>query len=52
MDILTLVRYTRVLLKNLLIEREQYYLDNLKPEYNILKIANSRLGSKQSEQLK
>jgi len=38
--------------KNLLIEREQYYLDNLKPEYNILKIANSRLGSKQSEATK
>ena len=29
--------------------REQYYLDLLKPEYNICKIANSRLGSKQSE---
>lgn len=32
--------------------REQYYLDVLKPEYNILKIANSRLGSKQSEETK
>lgn len=31
-----------------LIEREQYYLDILKPEYNILKIAGSRLGSKHS----
>lgn len=38
--------------KNVLIEKEQYYLDNLKPEYNILKIANSRLGSKQSEATK
>jgi group I intron endonuclease len=38
--------------RNLLIEREQYYLDNLKPEYNILNIANSRLGSKQSEATK
>jgi len=38
--------------KNLLIEREQYYLDNLKPEYNILKNANSRLGSIQSEATK
>jgi group I intron endonuclease len=37
---------------NVLIEREQYYLDLLKPEYNILKIANSRLGSKQSETTK
>lgn len=31
-----------------LIEREQYYLDLLQPEYNILKIANSRLGLKAS----
>ena len=37
---------------NVLIKREQYYLDTLKPEYNILKIANSRLGSKQSEATK
>jgi len=37
---------------NILIEREQYYLDLLKPEYNILKVANSRLGSKQSEATK
>ena len=28
-----------------LIKREQYYIDLLKPEYNILKIAGSRLGS-------
>jgi len=33
---------------SLLIKREQYYLDTLKPEYNILKIAGSRLGSKHS----
>jgi len=31
-----------------LIIREQYYIDNLNPEYNILKIAGSRLGSKHS----
>lgn len=31
-----------------LISREQYYIDLLKPEYNILKIAGSRLGSKHS----
>lgn len=29
-----------------LIEREQYYLDLLKPEYNILLIAGSSLGFK------
>lgn len=33
---------------NLLIKREQYYIDLLKPKYNILKIANSRLGIKHS----
>jgi group I intron endonuclease len=32
------------------IQREQYYLDLLKPEYNILLTAGSRLGSKHSEQ--
>jgi group I intron endonuclease len=36
----------------ILIDREQYYLDVLKPEYNILKVANSRLGCKQSEATK
>jgi len=33
---------------NILIKREQYYIDILYPEYNILKIAGSRLGSKHS----
>src|SRR4051794_20615442 len=33
-----------------LIKREQYYIDLLKPEYNILKIAGSRLGSIHSEE--
>jgi group I intron endonuclease len=28
----------------LILEREQYFLDSLSPEYNILKIAGSRLG--------
>lgn len=31
-----------------LIEREQYYIDLLKPEYNILKVAGSSLGVKRS----
>jgi hypothetical protein len=31
-----------------LIERGQYYLDNLKPEYNILKFARSSFGRKHS----
>lgn len=34
------------------IEREQYYLDLLKPEYNILKTAGSSLGHKHSEETK
>jgi hypothetical protein len=38
--------------KNLLLEREQHYLDTLKPEYNILKIAGSSLGYKASEKTK
>jgi group I intron endonuclease len=33
-----------------LLEREQYYLDLLKPEYNILKIAGSSKGFKYSEE--
>lgn len=32
------------------ISREQYYLDLLKPEYNILKIAGSSLGFKHTEE--
>jgi group I intron endonuclease len=35
-----------------LIEREQYYIDLLKPEYNVLKIAGSSLGAKHSEEAK
>jgi len=35
---------------SVLIEREQYYLDLLKPEYNILKTAGSRLNFKHSEE--
>lgn len=32
------------------IEREQYYLDLLNPEYNILKTAGSTLGYKHTEE--
>jgi group I intron endonuclease len=35
--------------KEKLIEREQFYIDNLKPEYNLLQVAGSRLGCKLSE---
>jgi group I intron endonuclease len=34
------------------IERENYYLDLLKPEYNILSVAGSNLGFKHSEETK
>lgn len=37
---------------DILIEREQYYMDLLKPEYNILKKAGSRLGFKHTEKTK
>jgi hypothetical protein len=33
-----------------LLEREQYYLDLLKPEYNIVEIAGSTLGYKHTEE--
>ena len=33
----------------ILIEREQFYLDKFKPEYNILKVAGSSFGFKHSE---
>lgn len=35
--------------KSAVISREQYYIDVLKPEYNILKVAGSTLGFKHSE---
>jgi group I intron endonuclease len=35
--------------KSEVIRREQYYLELLKPEYNVLKIAGSSLGYKHSE---
>lgn len=34
--------------KSKVLSREQYYLDNLKPKYNMLKYAGSRLGCKHS----
>lgn len=37
---------------SLLLEREQYYINSLKPKYNILLIAGSRLGTIQSEKTK
>jgi len=37
---------------NILIKREQYYIDLLKPEYNLLKIAGSRYGHKLSDKTK
>jgi hypothetical protein len=37
---------------NVKISREQYYIDLLKPEYNILKKAGSNLGFKHSEETK
>jgi hypothetical protein len=36
--------------KELLLSREQYYLDNLKPQYNIVETAGSTLGYKHTEE--
>lgn len=49
MDILTLeiLEYCD---SKYVISREQYYIDLLKPKYNILKIAGSSLGYKHSEE--
>lgn len=33
-----------------LLEREQYYFNNLKPDYNIVKIAGSTLGYKHTKE--
>lgn len=46
---LDILEYCKI---NILIEREQYYLDLLKPEYNILKTAGSRLNHKLTEKTK
>lgn len=35
-------------IKNFIIKREQYYIDFIKPEYNILRVAGSLLGFKHS----
>jgi group I intron endonuclease len=37
---------------NIVIKREQYYIDILKPEYNICKIAGSTIGHKPSEEVR
>jgi group I intron endonuclease len=41
-----------VINKNKLVETEQVWLDFLKPEYNILKVAYSHLGAKRSKESK
>lgn len=38
--------------KGILIEREQYYIDTLKPEYNICPVAGTSLGRKLSDEHK
>ena len=38
--------------ENNLIEREQYYIDELNPEYNLCKIAGSRLGMRHTDEVK
>lgn len=38
--------------KNLILKREQFYLDNMLPEFNILKVAGSLLGYTHSDETK
>lgn len=42
----------RVYDKNLLIKREQYYIDLMQPTFNICKIAGSSLGVKRTDEVK
>lgn len=46
---LVILEYCNV---DVLIKREQYFIDKLKPEYNICKTAGSMLGFKHSEETK
>ena len=39
-------------IKDRLLEREQFWIDNLKPEYNILQVAGSTLGYHHTEETK
>ena len=43
---------TKPEIKKIVLEREQYYLDLLSPYYNILKFADSSLGSKHTNKTK
>lgn len=48
-DIIEIIKAnTKKQLKELLESREQFYLDNLKPDYNVCKRTDSRLGVKSS----
>jgi group I intron endonuclease len=46
----TLSVVEEILNKSKLIDREQYYLNTLKPEYNICFVAGNQLGQKQSKE--
>lgn len=39
-------------IKEMLLQREQFWIDNLKPDYNILLVAGSSLGYKHTEETK
>lgn len=38
--------------ENIILQREQYYIDSLKPYYNTLKFAGNTIGFKHSEETK
>jgi group I intron endonuclease len=48
---ISILEYTNPLVSDLL-KQEQYWLDQIRPEYNILKIAGNSLGYKHSELVK
>ena len=49
LEFIDIVNLPKDKVKNLILEREQYYIDNILPEYNILKTAGSLLGFKHLE---
>jgi group I intron endonuclease len=48
LEIINITNLSKVEARKLILEREQYYLDTLEPEYNIQKIAGSLLGQVRS----
>jgi hypothetical protein len=52
LEVLNVDELTTMKARTTLLDKEQYYIDLLKPEYNILKKAGSNLGTKMSSETK